>query len=283
MERIIAISFPAEGHDELYSYALKDVANMLKTKHGDKYLVINLSEKREDLSQINVHVVDFGWPDHLAPPLERLCSICKSIDSWLNSDPQHIVVIHCKGGKGRIAVVTAAYMNYCNICSSKDQALDRFAMKRFYDDKLGGLPQPSQRRYVHYFTGLLSSAININSEALYLHHILIHGVPNFDGKGGCRPFIKVYQGMQPMFTSGIYTVTDNMQKVWISISPGIPLRGDVLIKCYHKKPKGNQREIIWRCQFHTCAISESSLVFSRQELDEACNGKKYFFSNHLMI
>ncbi|XP_036361542.1 tensin-1 isoform X6 [Octopus sinensis] len=275
MERIIAISFPAEGHDELYSYALKDVANMLKTKHGDKYLVINLSEKREDLSQINVHVVDFGWPDHLAPPLERLCSICKSIDSWLNSDPQHIVVIHCKGGKGRIAVVTAAYMNYCNICSSKDQALDRFAMKRFYDDKLGGLPQPSQRRYVHYFTGLLSSAININSEALYLHHILIHGVPNFDGKGGCRPFIKVYQGMQPMFTSGIYTVTDNMQKVWISISPGIPLRGDVLIKCYHKKPKGNQREIIWRCQFHTCAISESSLVFSRQELDEACNDPRF--------
>ncbi|GAB1606464.1 tensin-1-like isoform X6 [Argonauta hians] len=275
MERIIAISFPAEGHDELYSYALKDVANMLKTKHGDKYLVINLSEKREDLSQINVHVVDFGWPDHLAPPLERLCSICKSIDSWLNSDPQHVVVIHCKGGKGRIAVVTAAYMNYCNICSSKDQALDRFAMKRFYDDKLGGLPQPSQRRYVHYFTGLLSSAININSEALYLHHILIHGVPNFDSVGGCRPFIKVYQGMQPMFTSGIYTVTDKMQKVWISISPGIPLRGDVLIKCYHKKSKGNQREIIWRCQFHTCAISESSLVFSKQELDEACNDSRF--------
>lgn len=62
-------------------------------------------------------VVDFGWPDHLAPPLERMCSICKSIDSWLNSDPQRVVVIHCKGGKGRIAVVTAAYMNYCNICS----------------------------------------------------------------------------------------------------------------------------------------------------------------------
>ena len=31
------------------------------------------------------------------------------------------------------------------ICSA-DQALDRFAMKRFYDDKLGGLTQPSQRR-----------------------------------------------------------------------------------------------------------------------------------------
>ena len=58
-------------------------------------------------------------------------------------------------------------------------------------------------RYVHYFAGLLSGAIQINSSALYLHHILIHGVPNFDTKGGCRPFIKVYQGMHPIFTSGV--------------------------------------------------------------------------------
>lgn len=33
-------------------------------------------------------------------------------------------------------------------CRSADQALDRFAMKRFYDDKLGGLTEPSQRRSV---------------------------------------------------------------------------------------------------------------------------------------
>ncbi len=32
-------------------------------------------------------------------------------------------------------------------CFSEDQALDRFAMKKFYDDKLGGLTEPSQRRY----------------------------------------------------------------------------------------------------------------------------------------
>ena len=31
---------------------------------------------------------------------------------------------------------------------SADQALDRFAMKKFYDDKLSALMQPSQKRYV---------------------------------------------------------------------------------------------------------------------------------------
>ena len=64
-----------------------------------------------------------------------------------------------------------------------------------------------------------------------------------------------------------------MQKVCISISPGIPLRGDILIKCYHKKNKAGQREIMWGCQFHTCAISHNSLVFSKNELDGAITGK----------
>lgn len=31
---------------------------------------------------------------------------------------------------------------------SADQALDRFAMKKFYDDKVSDLMQPSQKRYV---------------------------------------------------------------------------------------------------------------------------------------
>ncbi|XP_005097083.2 tensin-3, partial [Aplysia californica] len=215
-ERIISMTFPSEGHDTTYSFDLKEVVRMLKTKHGDHILILNLSEKRQDLTKAAPQVKDYGWPDHLAPPLERLCSLCKAIDSWLNADVRNVVVLHCKGGRSRIASVIAAYMHYSNICASADQALDRFAMKRFYDDKLGGLPLPSQRRYVRYFSGLLSGAIKINSSPLYMHHILIHGVPNFDTKGGCRPFIKVYQGMQPIFTSGVYNVTDNMQKVCIS-------------------------------------------------------------------
>ncbi|WAR10586.1 TENS1-like protein [Mya arenaria] len=247
-------------------------------------MVINISEKKSDLAKHCPQVLEFGWPDNLAPPLERLCSICKAIDQWMASDINHVMVVHCKGGRGRIAVVIAA----------ADQALDRFAMKRFYDDKLGGLPQPSQRRALNWTTQVIvntkypivNTKHQINSSALYLHHILIHGVPNFDTNGGCRPFIKVYQGMHPIFTSGVYNVhlhvagdslnvTDNMQKVCISISPGIPLRGDILIKCYHKKNNAGQRDIIWGCQFHTCAISHNSLVFSKNELDDAINDPRF--------
>ena len=40
-----------------------------------------------------------------------------------------------------------------NICASADQALDRLAMQRVYDEKLCRSVQPSQKRYIQYFSG----------------------------------------------------------------------------------------------------------------------------------
>lgn len=40
--------------------------------------------------------MDVGWPDFHAPPLDKVCTICKAMESWLNNDPQHVVVIHCR-------------------------------------------------------------------------------------------------------------------------------------------------------------------------------------------
>lgn len=51
-----------------------------------------------------------------------------------------------RGSRERIGVVVAAFMHYSNICGTVDQALDRFAMKKFLDDKVGELEQPSSRR-----------------------------------------------------------------------------------------------------------------------------------------
>ncbi|XP_076304149.1 tensin-3-like isoform X3 [Tachypleus tridentatus] len=274
-ERIIVLTFPESGTDATYRNNLKEVTRMLRTKHGNKYMVFNLSEKRHDLSKLNEQVHDFGWPAHLAPPLEKLCSICKSLDSWLNSDPQHIGVLHSKGDRGRMGVVVAAYMHYNNICASADQALDRFAMKRFYDDKLSTGMHPSQRRYVHYFAGLLSGAIKMNNNSLYLHYVIIQGVPNFDFKGGCKPFIKIYQGMQPVYTSGVYTVTDRAKRVIITLDPSLPLRGDLLIKCYHKKQRPMGRSVIFKVQFHTCTLNSDSLVFRKDDLDEANTDSRF--------
>lgn len=48
-----------------------------------------------DLSD-SFQVLEFGWPDHHAPALDKICSMCKAIDTWLNGDPHNVVVLHNK-------------------------------------------------------------------------------------------------------------------------------------------------------------------------------------------
>ncbi|KAM4697426.1 tensin-1 [Rhinophrynus dorsalis] len=275
-ERIISVTFSTGTEEANFCRNLKEVAHMLKSKHGDNYLIFNLSERRHDIGKLHSKVLDFGWPDLHAPALEKVCSICKAMDTWLNADPHNVVVIHNKGNRGRTGVVIAAYMHYSNISASADQALDRFAMRRFYEDKVLPVCQPSQKRYIHYFSGLLSGAIKMNNKPLFLHHVIMHGIPNFESKGGCRPFLKIYQAMQPVYTSGIYNVQgDSQTSICITIEPGLLLKGDILLKCYHKKFRSPTRDVIFRVQFHTCAIHDLGIVFGKEDLDEAFKDERF--------
>uniref|UniRef100_A0A667GFZ4 Tensin 3 n=1 Tax=Lynx canadensis TaxID=61383 RepID=A0A667GFZ4_LYNCA len=275
-ERIIAVSFPASCSEESYLHNLQEVTRMLRSKHGDNYLVLNLSEKRYDLTKLNPKILDVGWPELHAPPLDQVCTVCKAQESWLNSDPQHVVVIHCRGGKGRIGVVISSYMHFTNVSASADQALDRFAMKKFYDDKVSDLMQPSQKRYVQFLSGLLSGTVKMNTSPLFLHFVILHGTPNFDTGGACRPFLKLYQAMQPVYTSGIYNIgPGNQGRVHIAIEPAQLLKGDIMIKCYHKKYRSATRDVIFRLQFHTGAVQGCGLVFGKEDLDTASQDDRF--------
>ncbi|XP_064021576.1 tensin-1 isoform X3 [Pogoniulus pusillus] len=275
-ERIIAVSYPSAAEEQSFCSNLREVAHMLKSKHGDNYVLFNLSERRNDISKLHSKVLDFGWPDLHTPALEKICSICKAMDTWLNAAAHNVVVLHNKGNRGRLGVVVAAYMHYSNISASANQALDRFAMKRFYEDKVVPVGQPSQKRYIHYFSGLLSGSIKMNNKPLFLHHVIMHGIPNFESKGGCRPFLKIYQAMQPVYTSGIYNVQgDSQTGICITIEPGLLLKGDILLKCYHKKFRSPTRDVIFRVQFHTCAVHDLDVVFGKEDLDEAFRDDRF--------
>uniref|UniRef100_A0A4W4FFR5 Tensin 1b n=1 Tax=Electrophorus electricus TaxID=8005 RepID=A0A4W4FFR5_ELEEL len=277
-ERIISVSFPSSVEEQSYSSNLKEVASMLRSKHGENYLVSQQHTHTHTLTRrhTHIHVLDFGWPDHHAPALDKICSICKAMDTWMSADSHNVVVLHNKGNRGRAGVVVAAYMHYSNISASADQALDRFAMKRFYEDKVLPVSQPSQKRYVQYFSGLLSGHIKINNKPLFLHHVIMHGIPNFESKGGCRPFLKIYQAMQPVYTSGIYNVQgDSQTSICITIEPGLLLKGDILLKCYHKRFRSPSRDVIFRVQFHTCAVHDMGLVFGKEELDETFKDDRF--------
>ncbi|XP_041659136.1 tensin-3-like isoform X2 [Cheilinus undulatus] len=269
-ERIIAVSFPRGCTEEIYSHNLKDVTRMLKSKHADNYMIINLSEKRHDLSKMNPKTLDTGWPDMHAPPLDKICTICKAMESWLNADPLHVVVIHCRGGKGRIGVVISSFVHFTDVSASADQALDRFAMRKYYDDKVSALMTPSQKRYVWILNSLLSGSMKINASPLFLHCVILHGLPNFDTTGVCRPYVKVYQGMQAVYSSGIYHIgPSHRDRVCISLEPAQLLKGDIMIKCYHKSDIIAEREVIFRLQFHTGAVQGYNLMFEKEDMETA--------------
>lgn len=64
-----------------------------------------------------------------------------------------------------------------------------------------------------------------------------------------------------------------MRQVTIAFETGVQLRGDILLKAYHRRLVPASREVIFRMQFHTCAVSEKVLSFTRHDLDDACNGE----------
>ncbi|XP_039458018.1 tensin-3 isoform X2 [Oreochromis aureus] len=269
-ERIIAVSFPRGCSEEIYSHNLKDVTRMLKSKHADNYLIINLSEKRQDLSRMNPKTLDTGWPDLHAPPLDKICTICKAMESWLNADPLHVVVIHCRGGKGRIGVVISSFVHFTDVSASADQALDRFAMRKYYDDKVSALMTPSQKRYVWILNSLLSGSMKINASPLFLHCVILHGIPDFNSARVCCPYIKVYQGMQAVYSSGVYHIgPGHRDRVCITLEPAQLLKGDIMIKCYHKSEVTSEREVIFRVQFHTGAVQGYNLMFEKEDMETA--------------
>uniref|UniRef100_A0A8C7ZA43 Tensin 2b n=1 Tax=Oryzias sinensis TaxID=183150 RepID=A0A8C7ZA43_9TELE len=248
-ERIISVFFLPDLEEQRYQRNLKEVASMLKSKHQDNFLLLNLSENRNDITRLNPKVQDHGWPDLHAPPLERICAICKAMETWLTSDLQNVVVLHCKGHRGKTGVIVAAYMHYSKISAGADQALTTLAMRKFCEDKVSSSLQPSQNRYIYYFSGLLSGTIKMNSSPLFLHQILIPSLPNFQTGGGFYPFLKIYQSLKLVYTSGV--------------------------KCYHRRSRAAEREVVFRVQFHTCTVHGAQLWFGKTELDQASTDDRF--------
>ncbi|XP_051501564.1 tensin-3-like isoform X3 [Myxocyprinus asiaticus] len=144
-ERIIALSFHQSCTEQTYQHNLRSITHMLQSKHADQYMVINLSEPRDDLSRMNPRVVDLGWPEQHAPSLHLLCSVCKSMDNWLSAHSEHVLLLHCKGSKDRVGVVISSFIQLSYVSTSEEQALDLYSMKKFCSDKMANLMTPSQK------------------------------------------------------------------------------------------------------------------------------------------
>ena len=112
----------------------------------------------------------------------RIC--CRLVELHLPSNGNTFVRLHCILNLVKLKIVGANCSQLANWVTSLLFLIDR---------------------YVHYLTGLLSGAIRINSNPIYLHQLVISGLPEYEDKAAqCHVFVKIYQNMQPVYVSGIW-------------------------------------------------------------------------------
>eukprot|EP00002_Diphylleia_rotans_P017700 TRINITY_DN3434_c0_g1_i3.p1 TRINITY_DN3434_c0_g1~~TRINITY_DN3434_c0_g1_i3.p1 ORF type:complete len:384 (+),score=48.18 TRINITY_DN3434_c0_g1_i3:55-1206(+) len=273
-DRIIAMSFPAEGVEKMYRNDIDDVSTFLHKIHGKNFMVFNLSERKYDYSKFSNLVTDCGFPDHHSPPLDLLFKICKAIDAHLLCSEQNVAVIHCKAGKGRTGTTIAAYMLYCGLFNTVEKALKHFGDRR--SNRSIGVTWPSQIRYVHYFYRVCYESYYPHPLPLRLKTLTLSGHPIHRTDDTYRTFVEV-------FCAGtlIYSSADteekranlpliNRQDPFPVFDIDVAVRGDIYVRCYQYS-KG-RASLFFRVQFHTGFVSRESptFVLSKYELDEAC-------------
>ncbi|XP_076873124.1 tensin 3-2 isoform X3 [Brachyhypopomus gauderio] len=268
-ERIITVSFHATCPEQIYLQHLQNIIQMLQSKHADNYLVVNISEPSEELRRISTRVLDVGWPELHAPDLHLLCSMCKSVETWLDASTEHVMMLHCRGSEDRIGVVISSYTQLPSVSNSEEQALDCYTMKRFYIDKMSSLMTPSQKRYVQMFGRLLTRQLKINSSPLLFHCISLHHIPNLHPTV-CGLFIRVYQGMRSVCTTGVHQISvGKTHRVYFALEPPQLLKGDIMIVCYYMNAEKRSRELVFRMQFHTGTLHGHPSIFYKKDLDYA--------------
>ncbi|KAL0484392.1 phosphatidylinositol-3,4,5-trisphosphate 3-phosphatase [Acrasis kona] len=283
-DRIIAMAFPGENFEGLYRNHVDSVSNMLKLAHGDKYRIYNLSERPYNYEKFKGQVVEFGFPDHHNPPLEYLFEICKNMDEWMNQDKDNVAIVHCLAGRGRTGTVIACYMTYNGLFDNGSEALDFFALKRSSSDR--GVQQPSQRRYVQYFSEILHGRIP-SDKALLLKTITMYTIPDFNS-GGCTPVFEFYtaptqkEPKKLIFTTfdgystpKSYSSTDGK----MTLDVNFILQGDIYIRCYHYQGPRTKSKFMFRVSIHTGFVPhgkrESVLRLTKMEIDDAIKSSKF--------
>ena len=193
-DRIIAMGIPSGKLDSLYRNHENDVAKYFNTRHAGHYMIYNLSEKKYSYNKFAHAVQNFGWPDHHAPPLPKLCDLVQAMASWLSRSPENVVAVHCKAGRGRTGTAISCLLYYLNICENVSSALWFFAERR---SRIGeGVEGPSQIRMCNYFQYVNTHGMPA-SKKLVLTSIEFKPIPGVGLDGKFSPAFELCSPMTP--------------------------------------------------------------------------------------
>ncbi|KAJ8028289.1 Phosphatidylinositol 3,4,5-trisphosphate 3-phosphatase TPTE2 [Holothuria leucospilota] len=205
-DNIIASSFPSSGSQSFYRNPISEVSRFLNTKHAGHYRVCNLcSERHYDESFFNNRVARFPIDDHNVPLLHELQNFTAQCQKWMSEDPNTVIFIHCKGGKGRTGLMVSCWLLESGYYHTAEECLKHFGDRRTdYEEgsKFQGVQTPSQGRFVHYYEqlkhnygGVIPKPRKLKLESIKLEHL--SGI----GKGDGRDMsFKVYCDKQKVHT-----------------------------------------------------------------------------------
>jgi len=248
-----------------------------------------LSEKNYAHDKFQGQVTDYTFPGHPSPPLGLMFKICNSLESWLNADPENVVVVHCMTGKGRTITLLSCLFAWAQVDWGDDiQDADEINEEFLCDLRrlnVNSALLPSQKRYLGYFSNILDG-IRPRAEPVMLKRVIVNkGVADIMSDEdkekynlrGCRPYLQLYKDGKMLFTTiwqdaqlsngtRIYTNSENcegedtgIENPYNSISDDsfsfndidCILDGDILLRCRHIDSSSGKSMSMFRVAFYT--------------------------------
>ncbi|KAM3600970.1 uncharacterized protein V6R79_005339 [Siganus canaliculatus] len=280
-DRVIAMSFPSSGKQSFYRNPIKEVARFLDTKHQGHYKVYNLcSEKGYDPQFFHYKVERIFIDDHNVPSVEDLLKYTQSVREWMSADPQNIIAIHCKGGKGRTGTMVCTWLIDSDQFENAQESLDYFGERRTdksRSSKFQGVETPSQSRYVGYYE-VMKNKFNRQlppPQSLRIKSIRIHSIAGVGKGDGSDLKVKIIVKKELVFqcvcakqeNCSVFPDVGNNAAV-ISLQEGPVVEGDVKVMFESSAclPKGYE-DVPFYFWFNTSFIEENKLFLPREELD----------------
>ncbi|KAB0345539.1 hypothetical protein FD754_022465, partial [Muntiacus muntjak] len=278
-ERIIAMSFPSSGKQSFYRNPIKEVVRFLDTKHPNHYQVYNLcSERAYDPKYFHHRVHRYLIDDHNVPSLSEMVAFSMEVKEWMARDKDNVIVVHCKGGKGRTGTMVCAYLLASEIFATAEDSLYYFGERRTdksTSSKFQGIETPSQNRFVEYFA-MVKNIYNLTLppiKKLTIRKIMIYSIHGVGKGNGHDLKLQIIMQRKTVF---FCSASKNCRifhdaetdRVIILLSNCPPLYDEVKVKFFSSSalPKyyDNCAFFFW---FHMSFIQNNRLYLSRSELD----------------
>ncbi|KAJ3123033.1 hypothetical protein HK098_002253 [Nowakowskiella sp. JEL0407] len=205
-------------------------------------LAADTTQGTYDTVNFNNQILSFGMSKAYQLNIRTLFDICRSISAWLSLDTRNVALIHCANGVGRTGIAISCFLRFSEIFDDTLNAFEYFQYRRTPNDN--SWVTVSQLRYLQYFQNVVMLNGSVpNSWPLKLHRIILNGVPNFDGRGSCRPGLEIYQcgklvystvtSFETLTKDGV-VYTDNHNVIFrIPTSHNLCLEKDIQLRIFH--------------------------------------------------